>query len=750
MHTIELDADTERRLHDRAELLGESPEALIRRAVTDALRPSTGFAASPTDNLMGALVRILEDLVAENLPPVQVFERVCRVAVEQAGFRLAWIGRLDEEGWLRPEAWSGASERYLEGLVLSDRAEREAGAGPTGMALREGRPVVVQAIHDSPEMAPWQMAAEAHGLRGSAAVPFRHGEAVVGSLQVYAPESHFFTAPILGLLEEIGRAVGTALENHARERERSRLMQVLARLQEMTGDPNTTQSDKIEGLLKLGAEVFGLPYGILSHVRGQDYRIRHATSPDGSLAADQHFPLGHTYCVHTLAAEGPLGFPHVARSTIRTHPCYQVQGMEAYLGVPVHQGEAVYGTLNFSSPEPRAPFSDFEWHLLQLMGQWISDALTREADRQALERERNLFIGGPSVAFVWRLDPGWSVEHVSPNVTANFALTPEQLTDHPFEERIHPDDRDRVAEQMHHHLATGARGFQQEYRLLDGDGSYRWVQDFSVPDRDETGEAVSVRGYLLDITQIKEAEQTRREMARFHRLITMGQIGASLAHQLRQPLTAAGNYAEIARMQLNPNDAEQAASVQSLDKAVAQIDRAEETIQNLRNFLNRGEAALEPTDLNQLVRKRLADIEGLAQRHGIRTEQGLDPELGMVRCDPLQIAEVLLNLCRNAIEAMDQNGAGGGCLRIETEAGEQARLRVCDEGGGLPEAFQEGLVQPFFTTKVDGMGLGIPIAQSLVWANDGLFGAEATDDGRGTCFWLTLPVTDEKGEHHHE
>ena len=171
-----------------------------------------------------------------------------------------------------------------------------------------------------------------------------------------------------------------ALEDRLQQRQTA-----LQRLQSATTDPESSFETKIEALLRLGADYFGLPYAILSRIEGQAYWIQQAVSPDGALAPGQHFDLGVTYCTHTLAAGGPTGFPHAGASAIADHPCYRTQGMEAYLGTPIRVEGETYGTLNFSAPEPREDFSDFELGLLELMGQWVSGELTRATYQQAVE-----------------------------------------------------------------------------------------------------------------------------------------------------------------------------------------------------------------------------------------------------------------------------------------------------------------------------------------------------------------------------
>ena len=142
----------------------------------------------------------------------------------------------------------------------------------------------------------------------------------------------------------------------------------------------------------------------------------------------------------------------------------------------------------------------------------IRDISQYKAMQQALEREWNLFIGGPTVVFVWQNQPGWPVVYASPNVESVLSYAPEEIQGRPFGELIHPDDQERIQAEIQHHESQGTSSFDQEYRLLTGGGDYRWIEDFTVPVRNDEGQIEQFQGYLLDITERKSAERTRRQL----------------------------------------------------------------------------------------------------------------------------------------------------------------------------------------------------------------------------------------------
>lgn len=151
----------------------------------------------------------------------------------------------------------------------------------------------------------------------------------------------------------------------------------------------------------------------------------------------------------------------------------------------------------------------------------VRDITERKQMEQALQEERNLFIGGPNVAFKWRAVDGWSVEYVSPNITAQFGYAPDDFTSGrvPYGSIIHPDDQQRVAEEISWHCEAGKSCFEQEYRVLHADGSWCWIYDFTVAVRDESGTITHFHGYIKDITDRKQVEETLREREQQFRIL---------------------------------------------------------------------------------------------------------------------------------------------------------------------------------------------------------------------------------------
>ncbi|MBL7251423.1 sensor domain-containing diguanylate cyclase [Alloalcanivorax marinus] len=186
----------------------------------------------------------------------------------------------------------------------------------------------------------------------------------------------------------------------------------LQRLHAISANPSMSRDERIDAILELGARHFGLPVAIQSRIVREDYLVEHCVSPDGGLVPGTGFELPGTYCVHTLKADRPIGFHHTAHSEIRHHPCYLNFGLESYIGSPIQVAGKVYGTLNFSSPEPCRPFTQDDLIFMQLLadtvGHEIHESMMRD-QLSALARTDELTGIANRRAIMETLD--WQVAH---------------------------------------------------------------------------------------------------------------------------------------------------------------------------------------------------------------------------------------------------------------------------------------------------------------------------------------------------
>lgn len=255
-------------------------------------------------------------------------------------------------------------------------------------------------------------------------------------------------------------------------------------------------------------------------------------------------------------------------------------------------------------------------------------------------------------------------------------------------------------------------------------------------------------GVIRDITERHQSERRVRELTaelvHISRLSAMGQLSSSLAHELNQPLTAIMNYAEVARQLAEMGGATVPGKLKDfLVKTIEQADRAGQIIRRLRSFVEKGTAERNLEDLNKVV----ADATNLAsigvRVDGIRVQFDLADALPAISIDKIQIQQVIVNLVRNAIEAL--HDAERRELTVQTYLGpDWQEVAIWDTGPGIDPSVAEKLFTPFLTTKKDGMGIGLSISQSIVEAHEGRLWAEPNPAG-GTVFRFRLPGAEQKG-----
>lgn len=256
------------------------------------------------------------------------------------------------------------------------------------------------------------------------------------------------------------------------------------------------------------------------------------------------------------------------------------------------------------------------------------------------------------------------------------------------------------------------------------------------------GDARVFTGFIQDLSEREETQRElhtlQSELAHVSRLTDMGTLATSIAHELNQPLTAIANYVETARDMLARPDAETIEMVrEALDECAKQSIRAGQIVRRLRDFMSRGETERRVESLSRLIGEAQALALVGAKEEGIDVDLALDPTADLVLVDRIQIQQVLVNLIRNALEAMAHSPVRHLEIRSDVQGDGFVRITVSDSGPGLAEDIADNLFQPFVTTKATGMGIGLSICQTIVRAHEGRIWAEPSPLG-GVAFHFTI------------
>ena len=325
---------------------------------------------------------------------------------------------------------------------------------------------------------------------------------------------------------------------------------------------------------------------------------------------------------------------------------------------------------------------------------------------------------------------------------------PQLHTPADWNERVHPADRGRLSRALVAHLKGQTSLVDVEVRLRKQGEGDRWVwMRGCVLERDADGRAMRMLGSVRDVhdqkMQAEELARWREQVQHTERLTSMGELAATLAHELNQPLTSIRNFSAAALKRLDQEALRDPAEVRRAVQHIAdEALRAGRIIQQMRGFVRKGPRRVERTPVAEL----LLGVQRLAEMRAARMDASIDLDLDTglpdLLVDRTLAEQLLLNLINNSLEAMLRTpGPRHVTVSACAPAPGSVKLAVSDTGCGLPESHRGEMYTPFFTTKADGLGMGLAICHSIIEAHQGRIWAEANEGG-GTTFFVTLPCTE--------
>jgi PAS domain S-box-containing protein len=422
-------------------------------------------------------------------------------------------------------------------------------------------------------------------------------------------------------------------------------------------------------------------------------------------------------------------------------------GLSACWSTPILSAQGdVLGSFAMYREEKRGPRPE-ETRLTRIATHIAGIAIERQRQQEILrEREARISLAAESadLAF-WILYPeqnaAWMSEkgRVIYGFDSNLPLTCDLILS-----RVHPDERADVKAAYDRACALSGT-FESEHRLLLPYGKTRWVIMRGRCLKDEEGNLLETIGVTLDVSTQKQADlqlqHQRDEMAHRNRVSLMGEMTASFAHELNQPLTAIANNASAARRFLERGNIDPELLQQLLQDMVADSQRAGEVIRGIRSLVRKETSVHTLLDLNAVITDtvRLVSTDVLSRESVVTTD--LDPQLPQVSATLVQIQQVLLNLIINALDAMEGLPPGERRIIISTRSdkSEVAEVSVRDFGIGLPKDRPDKVFDHFFSTKQKGMGMGLTIVRSIIEAHGGTIVGENAPD-RGAHMVVRLPA----------
>ena len=348
-------------------------------------------------------------------------------------------------------------------------------------------------------------------------------------------------------------------------------------------------------------------------------------------------------------------------------------------------------------------------------------------------------------AHVWSASPDGNVDFINERLREFTGLPQDDILGGNWQSVLHPDDRERFVIAWRAALKNG-QSMESEVRMRRTDGQYCWFLICNVPLRDEAGKVLKWYGSGIEIQDRKRAEEERErlrqleaDLAHINRVSMMGELAASLAHEIKQPIGAAVTNAEACLRLLDRDQPDLPEAREAVAEMVSDARRAAAIIDRVRSLYRKGSSQLEMVAVNEVIGEMVVILRTEANRYSVVMHTNLAEGLPTVMADRVQLQQVLMNLMLNGIEAMRERS---GELSIKSQLVEvgQLLISVTDTGVGLPSENVDKIFDAFFTTKPQGTGLGLAITRSIVEAHGGRIWATA-NSGRGSTFFFTLPTS---------
>jgi PAS domain S-box-containing protein len=340
-------------------------------------------------------------------------------------------------------------------------------------------------------------------------------------------------------------------------------------------------------------------------------------------------------------------------------------------------------------------------------------------------------------AMAWIVGPDGSVQFRNRRWVEYTGLPQFGKTDEIGTIAVHPEDRDRIVRQLNASFVSG-EPFEEEMRIRRIDGEYRWFLGRAVPLRDKRGKVMKWYGAATDIQDRKRAEQLQADLAHTNRVSMLGELAASISHELKQPIAAAVMDAQASLRWLDRDQPDLDEARRATAAIVKDGRRAVDIIDRLRSLYKKTPPQREPVDVDEIIAEMVLLLRSEANEHGVSIRTDPAANLPKITADRVQLQQVLMNLMLNGIEAMKETG---GILTVRTglDEGRRIEITVNDTGPGLPPGKTDQIFDSFFTTKPRGSGMGLAISRSIVESHGGRLWAKSRD-GEGATFHFTLPA----------
>lgn len=663
--------------------------------------------------------RRLTELYSLNLigtPEEKSFDQITNLASRLFGVPISLITLITED-----KQWFKSCVGLPDNLKEARSTERSAAF--CHYVVADGSPLVVQDSSIDERFINNRFVKE-YNIRFYAGAPIitKHNN-VLGSLCIIDTKPRLFSEEELNTLIDLSNWVKAEIELKADLIERTISEQSIRTLYEVTSNNELSFQDKLRSLLTLGCKRFKFPYGVVSRIKKDQFEVLEAIGEsEDFLKIGDLLPLSDMCSSNVAASLEPVHIKDLYNQ-------YSINGLEIdeYIGAPIFVNNQFYGTFCFISGSQNVrtiTYSDLEF--LQLMAQWIGNEIERLQSELKLKesQERLQQIANNIKEAFWMFDI--KEEKLLYMSSAWFDLSGMNLEDYNqnptiWLNAIHPDDLEHTVNRFKNIKESG----EFDYRLFHTNGTMRWIRNRIVPIFNNEGMVYRIAGVAEDITEAKIREELLRKS---DKLAAVGQLAASIAHEIRNPLTSIKGF-----MQLINN--EQCSFKEILLSEFNQIENFINEILMLANPHH--ETNYKKRDIVKLIHEVVNSVEGQANLHNIQFSLKMYEKTIFILCDENQIKQVFQNIIENAIEAMPDGGVVS--IEIGAEMDQFVYVLVEDQGIGITKDRLSKLGEPFYSNKEKGSGLGLMISYKIIQNHKGRI-EFTSQPNKGTKVKVLLPM----------
>jgi PAS domain S-box-containing protein len=544
------------------------------------------------------------------------------------------------------------------------------------------------------------------------------------------------------ILQDVTNKVLAERERQRVEEDQRLHLRVLRSFYDISSNLELGLKEKLQLLLKLGSEQFGMPIAVLSKLEANSCYIQHSISEHPSFVTGLKKKFKQTFCSEAILRSEPLAFESASEtSQWRNHYSCKEERIEAYMGVRIAIEGELYGTLSFASTEPRRiPFRLADFEVLKLMSQWVGSELQREYVVAYMGKLSSALEQAADSVII--CDNNRSIEYVNPSFENMTGYTREEVIGKKAYFQRSGLGKLELHDDLWQSISSGGvyRGVIINRKK---DGKSYHEQKTVTPLKDSKGNITHYISTGHDISDLVKAEEQDRnhkaEFAHVARLGVLGEMTSGLAHELNQPLCAITTYAQTCLRIVQSENYKLEDVHYGLTQVIKQAELGGDIFRRLRNFARKEEKTQTLGSIRDIIYEVRDFTRAECLHRQIQLQVNVPDKLPFARIDPIQIEQVLINLVCNSMDALQDIEENSRRITISAKVYKCKfiKVSVVDTGNGCGDEVVPRLYEPFYTTKAHGLGIGLGISQTIVVAHGGNLWLDK-NSRKGATFSFTL------------